>query len=483
MMNEKNRLGRRFRPLRKLALALALAGAGLGAAACDRGETQEVKTVPASSPRPWGAWTWRSAPRRRGRSSRSGSWRSSPRSPASCRGSTVETGDEIEQGALIASGRPARRAQRLSPRQRRTRSWRAPGWRPPQPAPRAETLAKAGIVSAAGSGEHAARGDQRPRPAAQGARPTSSWPARRPATSPSAAPIAGTVIEKTVEQGQIIASASGNVSGGSTLVKMADLETVRARALVDEVDIGRIRPGQQATVDGGGLSGPHFRGRGREDRAAGRGRAERHDVPGSGPAHERRGGCCKPGMNAEVGSRSPSRGRHRRGAQWRRVLAARGRRAAGTAARPEGGGRPRAGWPGCREERQALEAGSEPRWRLASGAGERRAGWRAGARRAAVPGRGARRRGEEVPGRASSFVKGAQGPEPRAVLARPVRLGLHRGRARPGARRRGLPDLGGAAPAAAAAAVRNACASAPAACSAAAAQRGGSRSTSAGGRR
>jgi hypothetical protein len=44
--NEKNRLGRRFRPLRNLALALALAGVGLGAVACNRGETQEVKTVP-----------------------------------------------------------------------------------------------------------------------------------------------------------------------------------------------------------------------------------------------------------------------------------------------------------------------------------------------------------------------------------------------------------------------------------------------------
>ena len=73
-------------------------------------------------------------------------------------------------------------------------------------------------------------------------------------------PISGTVIEKTVEQGQIIASASGNVSGGTTLVKMADLSIVQARALVDETDIGRVRPGQPAQVTVEAYPGRTFRG-------------------------------------------------------------------------------------------------------------------------------------------------------------------------------------------------------------------------------
>ncbi len=38
------------------------------------------------------------------------------------------------------------------------------------------------------------------------------------------APLAGTVLEKNVEEGQVIQSASQNVSGGTTLVVMADLE-------------------------------------------------------------------------------------------------------------------------------------------------------------------------------------------------------------------------------------------------------------------
>ncbi len=62
------------------------------------------------------------------------------------------------------------------------------------------------------------------------------------------APIAGTVIQKSVEAGQIIASASGNVSGGTTLLMMADLREMQVRTLIDETDIGRVEPGQVARV-------------------------------------------------------------------------------------------------------------------------------------------------------------------------------------------------------------------------------------------
>jgi HlyD family secretion protein len=62
------------------------------------------------------------------------------------------------------------------------------------------------------------------------------------------APITGTVIQKSVEAGQIIASASGNVSGGTTLLMMADLREMQVRTLVDETDIGKVQPGQSARV-------------------------------------------------------------------------------------------------------------------------------------------------------------------------------------------------------------------------------------------
>jgi len=57
------------------------------------------------------------------------------------------------------------------------------------------------------------------------------------------APVSGTVIAKTVEEGQVITSSMSNVSGGTTLVKMADLSELEIRTLVDEIDIGRVRPG------------------------------------------------------------------------------------------------------------------------------------------------------------------------------------------------------------------------------------------------
>lgn len=62
------------------------------------------------------------------------------------------------------------------------------------------------------------------------------------------APVRGTIIDKPVALGQVIQSGTNSVSGGTTIVKMADLTKVRARALVNETDIGRVQPGQEATV-------------------------------------------------------------------------------------------------------------------------------------------------------------------------------------------------------------------------------------------
>ncbi len=62
------------------------------------------------------------------------------------------------------------------------------------------------------------------------------------------APINGTIIEKQVERGQVISSPTNDVGGGTVLLKMADLNLVQVRTLVDETDIGKIQRGQRATV-------------------------------------------------------------------------------------------------------------------------------------------------------------------------------------------------------------------------------------------
>jgi HlyD family secretion protein len=62
------------------------------------------------------------------------------------------------------------------------------------------------------------------------------------------APVGGTVIEKDVALGQVIASGTGTFGGGTTILKMADLTKVRVRTLVNETDIGKVRAGLPATV-------------------------------------------------------------------------------------------------------------------------------------------------------------------------------------------------------------------------------------------
>jgi HlyD family secretion protein len=62
------------------------------------------------------------------------------------------------------------------------------------------------------------------------------------------APIDGTVIEKSVERGQVISSPTRDVGGGTVLLRMADLRRVRVRTFVDETDIGKIAPGVNARV-------------------------------------------------------------------------------------------------------------------------------------------------------------------------------------------------------------------------------------------
>ena len=61
------------------------------------------------------------------------------------------------------------------------------------------------------------------------------------------APIDGIVVLKNVEEGQIVTS-TREVTGGTTIVNMADLTRVQVRTLVDETDIGKLQPGLPAEI-------------------------------------------------------------------------------------------------------------------------------------------------------------------------------------------------------------------------------------------
>ena len=123
------------------------------------------------------------------------------------------------------------------------------------------------------------------------------------------APITGTIIEKTVEPGIVITSPTNAVSGGSVLMKMADLTSVQVRTRVDETDIGKIQPGMLTRVTVAAYPNQPFEG-------------EVLKIEPQAIVEQNvtmfavlikianRGGLLKPGMNAEV--RDPDRQSRRR---------------------------------------------------------------------------------------------------------------------------------------------------------------------------
>lgn len=113
------------------------------------------------------------------------------------------------------------------------------------------------------------------------------------------APMRGTIITKTVEEGQVIQSASGNVSGGTTLFTMANLDNMQVRTLVDETDMGDLKAGLSATVQVEAYPDRTFRGLVEKIEP----QAEVQQNVTMFPvivSLDNRGGLLRPGMNAEV---------------------------------------------------------------------------------------------------------------------------------------------------------------------------------------
>jgi len=113
------------------------------------------------------------------------------------------------------------------------------------------------------------------------------------------APITGTIIEKAVEPGIVITSPTQAVSGGTVLMKMADLTSVQVRTRVDETDIGKIKAGMPTRVTVAAFPNQPFDG-------------EVLKIEPQAIVEQNvtmfavlikianRGGLLKPGMNAEV---------------------------------------------------------------------------------------------------------------------------------------------------------------------------------------
>jgi HlyD family secretion protein len=113
------------------------------------------------------------------------------------------------------------------------------------------------------------------------------------------APSAGTILTRNVEEGTVIQSASSNVSGGTALFVMADLDEVQIRVLVDETDMGQIRPGLEAAVQVEAYPGRVFPGvvEKMEPKAVNQQNVTMFPVI---VRLDNREGMLLPGMNAEV---------------------------------------------------------------------------------------------------------------------------------------------------------------------------------------
>ncbi|MBI5235876.1 MAG: efflux RND transporter periplasmic adaptor subunit [Deltaproteobacteria bacterium] len=74
------------------------------------------------------------------------------------------------------------------------------------------------------------------------------------------APFTGTMLRKFVDAGQVISSSMSSFSDGTQLFSMANLEKIYVDAMVDEVDIGRVIAGQEASATIESLPGVIFSG-------------------------------------------------------------------------------------------------------------------------------------------------------------------------------------------------------------------------------
>jgi len=112
-------------------------------------------------------------------------------------------------------------------------------------------------------------------------------------------PIRGTILQKSAELGNVISSPTRDVGGGSVLFRMADLDTMQVRTLVDETDIGKIQAGPEANLRVDAYPSRTFHGRVRkiEPQAIVQQNVTMFPVL---IGIENPGHLLRPGMNAEV---------------------------------------------------------------------------------------------------------------------------------------------------------------------------------------
>ncbi|MBN1204723.1 MAG: efflux RND transporter periplasmic adaptor subunit [Myxococcaceae bacterium] len=159
----------------------------------------------------------------------------------------VETGQQVEQGALLTEIDPRDVQNALAQAEADIESARVRLSTVEAQRQRMEALRASGVVTQQEL-ETAVDASATARAALVRAETNLQLARERRKDVTIRAPISGTILERTIEPGQIITSATSNVSGGSTLFKMADMTEMQVRAKIDETDIGKIQPGMETRV-------------------------------------------------------------------------------------------------------------------------------------------------------------------------------------------------------------------------------------------
>lgn len=159
----------------------------------------------------------------------------------------VESGDYVQQGALLARLYPRDAENQLAQARADVEAARARLMTAESEFKRAASLRDAQLLP---ESDYESKRLEVANARAQvvRARTTMEIASERLRETVVSAPVTGRIIEKNVELGNVVSSAVSQVSGGTTLMKMADLREVEIRALVDETDIGRVSPGQRARI-------------------------------------------------------------------------------------------------------------------------------------------------------------------------------------------------------------------------------------------
>lgn len=209
----------------------------------------------------------------------------------------LELGDEVERGALLARIDPRDEVNELEQARADLEQAEAQLSVAESRLERARALRDSGVVTAEEL-ETAILEHANARSAHQRARTRLELAREQRADATVRAPISGTIIEKQVEEGQIITS-TRDVTGGTTLLTMAELSEVQVRTLVDESDIGRVEAGLLAEITVEAYPSRTFRGRVLkiEPQATVEQNVTMFPVLTRIPNEE---GLLRPGMNADV---------------------------------------------------------------------------------------------------------------------------------------------------------------------------------------